>query len=300
MWSTEAGAEVCARCQKRGVECDFELISGHAGPSNQATSNNTTSALEGPNFSEGQAGVVVGQQIHQSNSGSTDLVPGQRPVQVQVQVQEGASVDNPFSSTPMQTYQDTVISESSEPLLLYDASSFFDFDEPSNVLGTSNINNNVNNNEELVRYRQRASSSMNMSVACDKIRHYTFDRASAPVPWVYQPAAADCNGASLFTPRAFARQDHVSLASLAMRHLRSYPFMMLVKGRLPPFINRPTCPWAPTGENYHTRQVSLSPPPFSYSSLLKRQTDTNGSYCIAVFSELCITSPSLQLAEDRE
>lgn len=44
---------------------------------------------------------------------------------------------------------------------------------------------------------------------------------------------------SLFSPRAFTRPDQVPLVSLAMRILRSYPYMMVPKGMLPPFLSPP-------------------------------------------------------------
>lgn len=42
---------------------------------------------------------------------------------------------------------------------------------------------------------------------------------------------------SLFNPRAFTKPEQVPLVSLAMRILRSYPYMIVPKGMLPPFLS---------------------------------------------------------------
>ncbi|KAL6689681.1 hypothetical protein J3F84DRAFT_391585 [Trichoderma pleuroticola] len=50
-------------------------------------------------------------------------------------------------------------------------------------------------------------------------------------------ALGDLSGPSLFEHRNFSRPNQGPLVSLAMRILRSYPFMMLQKTALPPFIS---------------------------------------------------------------
>jgi hypothetical protein len=92
-----------------------------------------------------------------------------------------------------------------------------------------------------------------MSIYCNKMADMAITGPKSSTPWVYQPS-----NTSLFTTRAFVRPDHVSLVSLAMRILRSYPSMMLISGRLPPFINRPSCPWAQPGERNQPQQVGFS------------------------------------------
>ncbi|KAI0538366.1 hypothetical protein GGR58DRAFT_468135 [Xylaria digitata] len=86
-----------------------------------------------------------------------------------------------------------------------------------------------------------------MSLACSKIAKLPSIRVNPPAPWGYlQPQTP------LFTTRAFTRPDHVACVSLAMRVLRSYPSMMLVKGALPPFIHSSAYPRARVDEEYNT------------------------------------------------
>jgi hypothetical protein len=63
---------------------------------------------------------------------------------------------------------------------------------------------------------------------------------STLTPW-------DLSGPSLFDHRTFPRPTQGSLVSLAMQILRSYPFMMLQKTALPPFISPLQSFWADTG-----------------------------------------------------
>lgn len=64
---------------------------------------------------------------------------------------------------------------------------------------------------------------------------------SALKPW-------DISGPSLFERRTFSKPNQVPLVSLAMQILRSFPFMILRKAALPPFINPLQISWAKTGE----------------------------------------------------
>jgi hypothetical protein len=61
-------------------------------------------------------------------------------------------------------------------------------------------------------------------------------------PWTLQ-----LSGPSLFKYRAFTRPSQGPLVSLAMQILRSYPFMILRKAALPPFISPLLFSWAETG-----------------------------------------------------
>ena len=63
---------------------------------------------------------------------------------------------------------------------------------------------------------------------------------SALTPW-------DLSGPSLFEHRRFPRPNQAPLVSLAKQILRSYPFMMLQKAALPPFISHFQPAWAETG-----------------------------------------------------
>lgn len=63
---------------------------------------------------------------------------------------------------------------------------------------------------------------------------------SALAPW-------DLSGPSLFEPRTFSNPSQGPLALLALQILRSYPFMMLQKAALPPFINPMQASWVETG-----------------------------------------------------
>lgn len=59
-------------------------------------------------------------------------------------------------------------------------------------------------------------------------------------------ALGDLSGPSLFEHRIFPRPNQGPLVSLAMRILRSYPFMMLQKAALPPFISHLQSNWVET------------------------------------------------------
>lgn len=63
---------------------------------------------------------------------------------------------------------------------------------------------------------------------------------STTTPW-------NLSGPSLFEHRTFSRPNQAPLVSLAMRILRSYPFMMLQRTTLPPFISPLQSTWAKTG-----------------------------------------------------
>lgn len=63
---------------------------------------------------------------------------------------------------------------------------------------------------------------------------------SALKPW-------DLSGPSLFAPRTFSKPSQGPLVLLALQILRSYPFMILRKAALPPFINPLQASWAETG-----------------------------------------------------
>jgi len=75
---------------------------------------------------------------------------------------------------------------------------------------------------------------------------------------------------SLFSTRPFIREGQVPLVSLAMRILRSYPFMILRKGILPPFMSPVVYSWAETGKG-PPQQVS-----FSSLSLIYASSGANG------------------------
>lgn len=70
---------------------------------------------------------------------------------------------------------------------------------------------------------------------------------SVPSPWTQQLSVL-----SLFNTRAFTKSNQAPLMSLAMRILRSYPFMMLQKGMGSPFMSPLLYSWAEAGD---------SPPP---------------------------------------
>lgn len=63
---------------------------------------------------------------------------------------------------------------------------------------------------------------------------------SALKPW-------DLPSPSLFVPRTFAKPGQGSLVLVALQILRSYPFMVLQKTSLPPFISPLQASWAETG-----------------------------------------------------
>lgn len=67
------------------------------------------------------------------------------------------------------------------------------------------------------------------------------DGISSLKPW-------DFPSSSLFEPRTFSKPSQGSLVLLALQILRSYPFMIVRKAALPPFINPLQASWAETGE----------------------------------------------------
>lgn len=66
------------------------------------------------------------------------------------------------------------------------------------------------------------------------------DSISTFIPW-------DLSGPSPFGRRAFPRSNQAPLVSLAKQILGSYPFMMLQKADLPPFISPLQFSWAESG-----------------------------------------------------
>ncbi|KAI1814991.1 hypothetical protein GGS20DRAFT_366811 [Poronia punctata] len=228
VWTTEVGLEACARCQKRGVECEFETTARKPGQSPGIDNN----AVIGPqpipdDYSESSSSV--------GNTDPGSLISSSSNQAGEVQEH---TVVIPYT----ETYHPTIMGHHHEPLLY--ETSFFDFDEPTHMLGGID--------DVFLRYPGDHNNNT-MSVACEKIKTLPLNRTGGPNPWLYQPTDT-----SLFSPRPFVRQDHISLASLAMRHLRSFPFMMLVRGRLPPFINRPTCPWGPQDETHRMPQALVN------------------------------------------
>ncbi|UKZ63928.1 uncharacterized protein TrAtP1_005149 [Trichoderma atroviride] len=88
---------------------------------------------------------------------------------------------------------------------------------------------------------------------------------SAYRPW-------DVSGPSLFAPRTFSKPSQGPLVLLALQILRSYPFMILQKAALPPFINPLQASWAETGVG--PRQQSLLTC-MGLVSLFKSRTDSS-------------------------
>jgi hypothetical protein len=78
---------------------------------------------------------------------------------------------------------------------------------------------------------------------------------------------------SLFEHRTFPRPDQAPLVSLAKQILRSYPFMMLQKAALPPFISRFQPSWAETEEGPSQQQSLITC--IGLVQLFKSRTDSN-------------------------
>lgn len=81
-----------------------------------------------------------------------------------------------------------------------------------------------------------------MSSASSKLSDMLVTATSSAVPLIRQLTSP-----SLFNTRAFTKPGQAPLLSLAMRILRSYPFMILQKGNLPPFMSPLISSWAETG-----------------------------------------------------
>ncbi|KAI3327335.1 hypothetical protein HD806DRAFT_486756 [Xylariaceae sp. AK1471] len=181
---------------------------------------------------------------------SNQAVDGSKPA---TPVQEGPGADVQESSTAL------VLNESlahNQNISVSESGQIYQYMADANHLSLED-NLYINFDEipalgldiEIMRYQETNL----MSAACSKLADIAITGTSYPTPWAYQPS-----NTSLFTTRAFIRPDHVSSVSLAMRILRSYPSMMLVRGRLPPFINRPSCPWAQPSESHHPQQPLIN------------------------------------------
>ncbi|KAB5576196.1 hypothetical protein GE09DRAFT_1094944 [Coniochaeta sp. 2T2.1] len=91
------------------------------------------------------------------------------------------------------------------------------------------------------------------------------DGISALTPWdLYCP--------SLFEHRTLPRPNQTPLVSLAKQILRSYPYMMLQKAALPPFIHRFQPSWANTGEARSQQSLITC---IGLVQLFKSRTDSN-------------------------
>jgi hypothetical protein len=82
---------------------------------------------------------------------------------------------------------------------------------------------------------------------------------SSPSPWDF-----DLPLVPLFGHRNFNKPFHSHLVSLIMRILKSYPYMMLHKATLPPFVHPLVFSWAQSGVG-HPQQVGSSFPGLPYS-----------------------------------
>ncbi|KAI1348880.1 hypothetical protein F5Y01DRAFT_317378 [Xylaria sp. FL0043] len=101
---------------------------------------------------------------------------------------------------------------------------------------------------------QFQSEKMNsMSVACSKIARLSSKATSPPPPWAYPLPKTP-----LFSIRAFERPDHVALQTIAIRILKSYPFMMRAKGALPPFIHFSVYARSRSGDGHEARDSLLN------------------------------------------
>lgn len=72
------------------------------------------------------------------------------------------------------------------------------------------------------------------------------------------PSIRQVSSPSLFSPRVFTKPSQVPLATVAVRMLRSFPFMMLQKGTLPPFMSPLVYSWAKTGRGPQPQVSFLS------------------------------------------
>jgi hypothetical protein len=144
--------------------------------------------------------------------------------------------ENAQFSMPDQTFQDLIAFYERS----LDASPVVDLDE-INFLGLDT---------GLAWYQYQSS----MSVACKKLANRVTTGTTSSAIWKYQPSTT-----SLFITRGFTRPDHISLVSLALRILRSYPSMLLRQGTLPPFMNPLLFPRAQGGEGNHSQKVRSQP-----------------------------------------
>lgn len=131
-------------------------------------------------------------------------------------------------STFPQTYPDIAapLSRRSEDINIWDADFFGEID-PLGLESRSVENQSI---DSLLNAFSGAPSDMLVT------------GTSSLTPWTLQ-----LSGPSPFESRAFTRPSEGPLVSLAMRILRSYPFMMLRKAALPPFISPVLFSWAETG-----------------------------------------------------
>lgn len=131
-----------------------------------------------------------------------------------------ASLDFATSFSSLDNLQGSASGQASLPSLepSPDSSWAIDF----NALDTLNIQNTI------VDHRRITSPSSSNIHTSDILP----DNISSLAPWMLQSS-----NSSLFTPRAFTKPSQAALAPLAMRILRSYPFMISRQGILPPFVS---------------------------------------------------------------
>ncbi|KAL7910623.1 hypothetical protein GGI35DRAFT_449222 [Trichoderma velutinum] len=96
--------------------------------------------------------------------------------------------------------------------------------------------------------------------------HMLFENSISPL------TLGDFSGPSLFEHRTFPRPNQGPLVSLAMRILRSYPFMMLQKTAMPPFISPLQSNWAETGVGPPQQSLLTC---MGLVQLFKSRTDSN-------------------------
>lgn len=234
MWPTYIGVGACIRCTKRNVACEYNAACIRYGELDQAGEESISTS----------SGVQGGQQQDVNDDAQA--------------VTAGTALVSTRNNTDHHRHETTTTTTTSTT-----TTTFLDGFDPIYIdIGAAvaewefgdNMNMPFSAFEPDIEHVQssRGGGGTMVSLACDKIANLASTRRGPPGPWTYRPS-----NTPLFACRAFTKPDHVALVSLALRVLRSYPSMMLIKGTVPPFVHPSMCPWTAFGEGDGDPRKSL-------------------------------------------
>lgn len=219
IWSVETGHAACARCSRRGVECEFDAAARqHRTPDQHdpvPTSSAESRVLPGPEAQAQAQGLAEGFLTDTSLAMVFN------------------NVQSPRLDTPSRACG--TMGSPVDPL--------------PNWLWQADIELQVGNRGD--------EDAPPWSRGFDERSRVLLLGAYAAAKW---KLGITLSSPSPFDTRVFTRPDQRPLVTVAMQLLRSFPFMVLRKGAVPPFIN----PWlyskAGSGKG-PPQQVSITPPP---------------------------------------
>lgn len=232
MWPTYIGLGACIRCTKRNVACEYDAACIRYGELDRAGEEGISTS-----------GNIQGVQDADDNAKTGTLVSN-RNLNDNNNNNNNTGQPHEITGPPFLDGFDPIYID----IDLASAAAEWEFGDNMNMPFSA-----FEPDIEHV-HSSRGGNTM-VSLACDKIANLAATRRGPPGPWTYRPSDTP-----LFARRAFTKPDHIAMVSLALRVLRSYPSMMLLKGTVPPFIHPSMCPRTAFGDINDPRKVGFTPP----------------------------------------